>query len=331
MTTTTDQPNQIAKIYSHKNQQKLIDHLELKNQVYIVGPTGSGKSQGVKLAAQKLNLPFYKKLVGNQTTETSILGYMDASGKYVEGIAYKPFTEGGLLLIDEVDNGNPNTNLVINGLSDRAIAFPVGMREAHENFILVATANTVGNGATINYCGRNRLDAALLNRFIFINWPYDEELEFELASEAYLLAGGPDVKNLKNLMFDVKNIRKAIEELNLTHIISPRTSVQAAKMLASGKFDIKSIFGECLAKGLDDDSKKKILQKSKLVEQYLETNNTTGVITVDGKIDYETLIKLIIKLPDADKMTLAKDIRNMERTVKDKLASQYSNVYNSPF
>ena len=252
-------------MHNHENQDKLISHLELGNQVYIVGPTGSGKSQGVKLAADKLGKNFYKKLVGNQTTETSILGYMDASGRYVEGIAYKPFTEGGILLIDEVDNGNPNTNLVINGLSDRSISFPCGMREAHKDFLLVATANTVGTGATINYCGRNRLDAALLNRFIFLNWPYDEKLEAMLTCEAYSNAGGTSNETINSLLKDILNIRASIYELNLNHIVSPRTSMQAAKMLASGKFSVLEIFTDCLTKGLDKDTQKKIFDKSKTI------------------------------------------------------------------
>ena len=287
-------------IFNHKNQDKLINHLNLGNQVYIVGPTGSGKSQGVKLAADKLGKKFYKKLVGNQTTETSILGYMDASGRYVEGIAYKPFVEGGILLIDEVDNGNPNTNLVINGLSDRSIAFPCGMREAHKDFILIATANTIGTGATINYCGRNRLDASLLNRFIFLNWPYDEELEAKLTIEAYTSYGGTSVEMVNSMLKDILKIRESINELNLNHIVSPRTSMQAAKMLASEKFTTLEIFTECLTKGLDKDTQKKILDKSKTIiiklpepvltpNQILEQNNNNN--NNNNVINFTSVIK----------------------------------------
>lgn len=308
----------IAKVvHLHKNQQKLIDHLTLGNQIYIVGPTGSGKSQGVKLAANTLGKKFYKKLVGNQTTETSILGYMDASGRYVEGIAYKPFTEGGILLIDEVDNGNPNTNLVINGLSDRSIAFPCGMREAHEDFMLVATANTVGTGATINYCGRNRLDAALLNRFIFLEWPYDEKLEGTLTAQAYTDAGGQQLGangGLASLMRDILNIRSAINELNLTHIVSPRTSVQAAKMLASGKFTPAEIFTQCLTKGLDKDTQRKILDKSKSILLKLEEDEKKALAIANSPpvapahISYDNFRQWFDKLSFAEKESVAKKI-----------------------
>jgi hypothetical protein len=248
----------------HKQHEQLIANIALRETTYIHGPTGSGKSQGVKEACKELNIPFYKKLVGNQTSEVSILGYMDAGGNYVKGIAYEPFVNGGVLLIDEVDNGNPNTNLVINGLSDGEIAFPCGMREKHQDFCLVATANTTGNGATLEYCGRNRIDQALLNRFVFIAWPYDEALEFEIGWNEWkrIKPDETDQSKFRGLLNDIIKFRAAINELKINHIISPRNTLQATRKLATGR-PLKEIFYNVLFKGMDEDAVNKIKTKCK--------------------------------------------------------------------
>jgi energy-coupling factor transporter ATP-binding protein EcfA2 len=314
-----------ATSHRHIHQEKLIAHLEINNQVYIHGPTGSGKSHAVKLAAGTLKKPFYKKLVGNQTTETSILGYMDATGRYVEGIAYKPFIEGGVLLIDEIDNGNPNTNLVINGLSDGAIAFPIGMREAHKDFILVATANTIGNGATLNYCGRNRLDGALLNRFIFLNWPYDEELESSLVTDLYRQMGGDESNSqITSYINDIHSIRLAIDELAIQHIVSPRTAMQGAKMLASKKFTSTEIFVNCIVKGLDKDTQKKVWEKAKSLffspMDEIDNNNVTLLEKLIKNLSTGIKVKQFVDKLDNAKATAIRSLIEQKQAARAKQA-----------
>ena len=68
-------------------------------------------------------------------------------------------------------------------LANGSCAFADGMVKRHEDFILIATANTFGNGANAQYVGRNQLDSATLDRFVTIEWGYDEELEMAIASD----------------------------------------------------------------------------------------------------------------------------------------------------
>lgn len=261
----------------HSNHEELKANLEVRENVLILGPTASGKTKGVQVVAEELGLPVSIKVVGGQSTEASIMGYMNATGNYVEGIAYKPFTEGGILLIDEIDNGNPNVNLTLNALADGKVAFPCGMKTRHKDFCLVATANTI-NGATIEYCGRNRQDAALVNRFIFMRWDYDTKLELLIAINEYKRVARLDVlteeqlKIVNTVVKEIWKFRDAVKELKINHIISPRTTLQVVRKLATGRSK-KEIMKSVILKFLDTDSAKKLWNKqeeSTLIEQSLD-------------------------------------------------------------
>lgn len=272
----------------HKLQEQILTICKLRLPVYAHGPTGCGKTYMMKLIAKELNLPFYKKLVGAQMTEASLLGYNDAHGKYNEGICFKPYTEGGLLVLDEIDNGNANTNLVVNGLCDEELAFPIGMKNRHKDFVIVATANTTGQGATLEYVGRNRLDAAMLNRFVFIKMDYDYELERSLATRAFRDTLNRDldedeIEILNQSLVDFWLLRKIVDELEIKHIISQRNLIQQSIMLAAG-ISGNIIRDTVVLRNLDVDIKNKILNNAKKVsvdafKQQLATKNEKDLIT----------------------------------------------------
>lgn len=230
--------------------------------IYLFGPTGSGKTAIFRDIAAELNVTFYKKLIGAQMTEASLLGYMDANGRYVEGIVYKPYTEGGLLVLDEIDNGNPNTNLVVNGVCDLELAFPIGMRQRHKDFIVVATANTTGHGATLQYVGRNKLDAAMLNRFVFVEFDYDLFFELKLAQLEYdSFARTKNYSLFESSVHDFWRVRRAITNLGLTHILSMRNLLQQTRMLALG-FTKKEILEYVIMRNLSKEQQNKILENA---------------------------------------------------------------------
>jgi len=260
-----------VKSHEHEKFNELMSNIEMGLDVYQHGPTGSGKTFSCELASHKLGLPFYKKVVGSSMSESSIMGYMLPNGEYAPGVAYKPFTEGGVMLFDEVDNGNSNTNLILNGLSDGNVFFPCGMRERHPRFVLIATANTLGNGPSLNYVGRNRQDVALLNRFVFQYWPYDKELTYKISVDEIERKWSFDTENekfwnktneLNQLFVDVEKIQQVIEELQIQHIISPRTMKQAAIKVAWDR-TLGEILNSVILKGLSHERKKKILEAAK--------------------------------------------------------------------
>lgn len=230
---------------------------------YIYGPTGSGKTMGTRIMAEILGIPFYRKVMSSQASESVLMGYGQGGGQYVEGIAFKPYTQGGLLLIDELDNGNANINTCLKQLNDGdECYFPIiGVHKKHENFRLVANANTIGNGATRQYVGRSPQDKALLNTFAFFEWGYDKEFERTIAFNVYKDNGGDDLKEFDSAIEDFWRLRRAADELKIDHIMSTRNLLYVVKAHAR-KYDVKVIARSMIFRGLDGDQAKKIIKRA---------------------------------------------------------------------
>lgn len=255
----------------HFNTPKLLQYLVCRLPVYMFGPTGSSKTNVVFRLAKQLGLLIQSSTVSPQTPKSELLGYNDANGKYVEGVCYKPFTEGGILLINELDNGNAASNAVLNQLMDEAVFFPCGMRDRHKDFCLVATANTLGNGANRQYVGRSPQDKALLNRFVYLHWPWDTKLEKRLATEEYQRYSGKNLEVLNKTLRSFWKLRQATEELQIDHILSMRNLLQYVRLLATGT-SINDATTATISRGLNKEQWEKILAKAKTVELELDDN-----------------------------------------------------------
>jgi len=202
--------------------RRLLDICQLRLNAFLSGPAGSGKTTGAHQVAKALDLPYYPISVCSQTTISHLMGYTDATGKYVETGVYKAFVNGGVLLIDEVDGGNANVTNVLNALlANGTASFPCGTFEKHPDFICISAGNTWGYGASREYCGRNPLDGAFLDRWIPIPWDYDEKLERKIAG------------NLEWTEY-VQKIRKTVFDLKIKIIVSPRASIAGAKLIKAG-------------------------------------------------------------------------------------------------
>jgi cobaltochelatase CobS len=223
----------------------LLQILSCGLHAYLVGPAGSGKTTAAEKCADMLKLDFYCQSVGAQTTQAQLLGYMDATGKYVGTVFRSAFEKGGVFLLDEVDAGNANVLTILNAaLANGTCSFPDGMVKRHKDFRCVAAANTFGTGADRQYVGRNQLDAASIDRFAFLEWPYDESLERHLTgNDAWVTR--------------VQAVRKAVARLKIRHVVSPRASFSGAKMLAAGVAQ-SEVEDSVLWKGMDFDSRAKV-------------------------------------------------------------------------
>lgn len=211
--------------------------------VMMVGPTASGKTTLAAKVAEALGVPFYCLSCFPMMSPSKFEGYMDATGKYVPSVPYLALKEkkGAVLLVDEPDNGSAGVMTGLNALAaNRCMTFPNGETvTAPEGFILIAGANTKGTGATREYCGRQRLDAATLDRFCMIEFPYDEGLEADLigitgvASPVLDLAAGGKM-TAKDWYELVKSARTQAAKMQLELIISPRAMIHGAKLAAAG-------------------------------------------------------------------------------------------------
>ncbi|OAV71849.1 ATPase family associated with various cellular activities (AAA) [Bacteroidales bacterium Barb4] len=229
----------------HFQLPTLLQILATKLNVYIVGPAGSGKTTAAIQCAKALDIDFY--FTGAVASEFKLTGFIDAQGRIVSTEFRKAFENGGLFLFDEIDASYPQAVLAFNAaLANDYMDFPDKRISRHENFYCIAAANTYGQGADRQYVGRNQLDAASLDRFVFLDWKYDENLERDLA-------GNQDWSDY------VQKIRRYIEAQKIRHVVSPRASIFGAKLLANG-MPRDSVEQTILWKGLDETTKNKILE-----------------------------------------------------------------------
>jgi len=214
--------------------------------VFLVGPAGTGKSTMAQQAAAGLGLDFFALSVGPTTPTSKVFGYLDAGGSYHDTPFRRAYQHGGLMLMDELDNGHAGLLTELNqALALDICAFPDGMVTRHPGFLLVTTGNTYGTGADRQYVGRQALDAATLDRFVTIDVPVDENLETRLA-----LAHAPSRRGETALVLaEVRRLRGVAEEQRLPLIFSPRASINAAKLLEAGASVAKATRW-CVTRGL---------------------------------------------------------------------------------
>lgn len=216
--------------------------------VYMVGPAGSGKTTAARRVSEILGLQLYALSVGPQTSEAKLMGFHNASGDYVETPVKMAYANGGVLLIDEIDAASPGVLTCINGItSSTHVRFGAEDIQRHEDFVCIAAANTFGNGGSRVYVGRNQLDAATLDRFAFLDWPYDLKLERRLASnEAWVNY--------------IEKVRKGLDDLRIRHVVSPRASILGATMLAAGmpEAKVRQLF---VFKGMAEDDRAKLMTR----------------------------------------------------------------------
>ena len=229
-----------------------IMHREFKNiltlvsnniPVMLTGGAGSGKSSTCEKVAEALGLDFY--FSNAITQEYKLTGFIDAHGKYQETQFYKAFKDGGLFVLDEIDASLPEALVVINtAIANGYFDFPCGKTKAHENFRIVACANTYGLGGNDIYVGRYQLDGASLDRFATIYFDYDYELEKGL------------VKNTDWAEF-IQELRETIKAKQIKHIVSMRATIYGDKLIEA-EVPTETIFSEIVFKNLGVDDIKTI-------------------------------------------------------------------------
>lgn len=226
----------------HEIFPKLLKSVPCGN-VALIGPTGCGKTTIAEQVAEALGLNFYMN--GAIQSEYKLTGFIDAKGQYQRTPFRDAFENGGIYLFDEIDASSANVLLQFNAaLSNNVSDFPDGVVKRHENFYCIAAANTYWTGKDREYVGRNQLDAATMDRFIFIEMDYDNELEKKVSSN-------------QEWCDYVLTVRKAVQNLKLRHIVSPRVTYMGEKMLAQ-KLTRSFVEESLIWKSLDVTSRKKI-------------------------------------------------------------------------
>lgn len=147
--------------------------------LYISGPTGCGKTSGLKQVCAMLNYPVYEITGHNRLETPELVGHFalrNGSTEWVDGPLTQAMRHGGLFLLNEIDLLDPSTATGLNSVLDGSplcIADTAEVVPAALGFRFVATANTNGSGDNGGlYVGTLRQNAAFQNRFLHIEAGY---------------------------------------------------------------------------------------------------------------------------------------------------------------
>ena len=156
--------------------------------VYLWGPSGCGKSYSIKQVAKLIGIDMVDN--GKITDKYSVMAYNDPQGRFRATQAFVALVYGKLLLLDEFDNGNPDTQVVLNelysGLLDtlekpdelRYVTFAEDMRvPIHPNFRMIAAGNTSGEGENQAFSSRGKIDESVQQRMTPKRFWYDNRVE----------------------------------------------------------------------------------------------------------------------------------------------------------
>lgn len=241
--------------YSHKVTAEVLACLSVGVHIYLVGPAGSGKTHLGTTVADALDRTLY--ICGAMLTKHEVTGFMNVSG-YQTTAARQAYEFGGILLWDEVDASMPAALVAVNAmLSNGEYTFPDKTVKRHDDFVCLAAGNTFGKGGDREYVARLQLDAATLDRFGFIEMGYDLGLERALANAEFKAFGGTDDAVISAWLDKVIQVRDKVAESHIRHVVSPRASINGAKLLARG-MPVQTVVRILLHKGLDDDTARQI-------------------------------------------------------------------------
>ena len=241
-----------------------------KVNVFLVGPAGSGKTTVAKQVADSLGLRFHFN--GAIHSEYKLTGFRDAQGRVHRTAFREAFENGGVYLFDEIDASQPAALLAFNAaLANGMFDFPDRNVQAHPNFRCIAAANTWGKGATMDYVGRNALDAATMDRFALLEMRYDPSLERRMA---HLAANSHMV--LAEVWVELVQLTLSLcHEHDFRHIVSP-SAIQQGLSLMAGGLTAEGATIMVLRRGMEDASWGRIqpsihplIQKVEVVRQRL--------------------------------------------------------------
>jgi cobaltochelatase CobS len=238
----------------HEKFAEILDLAAQRMEILMVGPAGCGKSHLAEQIAKALGLRFGTLSCSAGMSEGQITGRLIPSGEagrfeYQRSQFVEFYEEGGVFLLDEIDAADANVLLVINqALANGHLPVPNRLTnpqaKRHPDFVLIAAANTFGNGANRMYVGRNQLDESTLDRFRIgqVVLDYDPELERSILSDSDLLQR-------------LWTIRSKVSDCQLRRVISTRFIAKAATMQGAG-WTPEKIIGQLVCGWTQDERSK---------------------------------------------------------------------------
>jgi len=230
--------------------------------IFVTGMSGNGKTFGIEQACAKTGREVIRVNFTTETDEDDLIGgfrLVNGETKFFKGPVVKAMEMGAVLLLDEIDLGNPAKIMCLQSILEGKGYFIKKTGEYVEpakGFTAVATANTKGKGSDDGrFIGTNILNEAFLERF-----PITVEQEYPSpAIEKKILGRVFDSLDIKDKTFADKLvdwadiIRKTFYDGGVDEIISTRRLVHVAKAFSIFDDRMKAI-NLCINR-FDEDTK----------------------------------------------------------------------------
>ena len=182
--------------------QKILSDVEARNNVYLYGGAGTGKTVMANTIKKILDWELVEVNCNQFTSPLELIGGQTIDG-YQEGKVVRAFAnlaqdgktpmgkQGCVLLLDELPKLDPNTAGILNSalakISDydndtgepAVITNGRGERFARKNIFVIATGNTLLNSDSVDYEANFKQDLSLQDRFVGSTYQVFVDVELE--------------------------------------------------------------------------------------------------------------------------------------------------------
>ena len=221
--------------------KQFLTMVSLGKIVALTGPSGNGKTTSAKALLEQTDWQVIEADCTQDTTAADLIGRKTItadSGQtavtYEDGPVARAFSADRktAVLLNEWDSIDPRAAMAFQSAFEpaqngsRRITLPETGRqiESRANVIFVLTMNTLGNGASRQFQGRNALDGANRDRVEIIQTAYEHDAE-------RLIAHGCQKETADYLADWAKEIRAKIDSQNLRCFVSLRRLITAADLI----------------------------------------------------------------------------------------------------
>jgi hypothetical protein len=213
--------------------------------VFVTGMSGNGKTFGIEQACAQTGREVIRVNFTVETDEDDLIGgfrLVNGETKFFKGPVIKAMEMGAVLLLDEIDLGNPAKIMCLQSILEGGGYFIKKTGEyvtPKKGFTAIATANTKGKGSDDGrFIGTNILNEAFLERFpITVEQEYPSPaIEKKILGRVFVSLDIKDNDFVEKLVDWADIIRKTFYDGGVDEIISTRRLVHVAKAF--------SIFGD---------------------------------------------------------------------------------------
>lgn len=222
-----------------KNWYLLLRNIQNQVNTMMVGPTGTGKTELIMLACEKLGIPCHVYDMGSMYDPVAgLLGVHRLSKGGVSTFDYAKFTqdiqEPGVVLLDELSRAPVTSLNILFPCLDSRRSLPVEIAggddlrsiKVHEDCCFIATANV---GA--EYTGTMSMDRALVGRFFPIELDY-----MPAAKEKSVLTTrcGISMDAATKIVEVAQNVRSMYKKQEISCSLSTRETLMVGELIADG-------------------------------------------------------------------------------------------------